>query len=232
MECIILAGGLGTRLRDSIGALPKCMAPINNRPFLYYIFQQLSNQGCQKVILSLGYRSEVVVQWLKENSFSFDVDYVVEDEPLGTGGGIKLALSSCHNDTVIVLNGDTYLDVDFHSLLHHHKLLKATTTLSLKPMQRFERYGAVVVDEQHCILSFEEKKFTPQGFINGGVYVLNKSAVLEKNLPQRFSFEQDFLETFVDERQFYGMVNDGYFIDIGIPEDYQKAQEDFRTLFV
>lgn len=232
MECIVLAGGLGTRLRNSIGALPKCMALINNRPFLYYIFKQLEQQGCTRVVLSLGYLSEVVIDWLNQVQFSFEVHFVVEEQPLGTGGGIQLALAACQANEVLVLNGDTYFDVDFTALLNHHHAQNALATLALKQMNNFERYGTVVVDKQHCIVSFEEKKFMAEGLINGGIYVLNKKAVLQKNLPLQFSFEKDFLAAYVHQRLFYGFSSAGYFIDIGIPEDYQKAQEDFRTLFV
>lgn len=231
MECIVLAGGFGTRLRDSIGALPKCMAVVHGKPFLYHIFRQLEQQGCRRVVLSLGYLSEVVISWLYEANFSFEVDFVIEEEPLGTGGGIRLALAACNEKDIIALNGDTYFDIGFAALLRYHQSRKAAATLALKPMEDFERYGAVVMGGQGRILSFEEKKFTRRGLINGGVYALNKDFMLQKKLPELFSLEQDFLEAFVDEGRFYGMISEGYFIDIGIPEDYQKAQEDFRTLF-
>jgi D-glycero-alpha-D-manno-heptose 1-phosphate guanylyltransferase len=230
MECIILAGGLGTRLRNTIGDYPKCMAAVNERPFLHYIFQYLQQQGCKRAILSLGYKHEVITSWLEKGKPSFETDFVIENEPLGTGGGIQLALQKAKSDTVAVLNGDTFFNIDLNLLFSFHSQKKAMTSLALKPMLQFERYGAVHVDENDCILAFEEKSFREKGLINGGVYVLSKAAFFEKHLPAKFSFEKDYLEAFVNERTFYGQQNDEYFIDIGIPQDYVKAQEDFLKI--
>lgn len=231
MECIVLAGGLGTRLRSSIGDFPKCMAPVNDRPFLHYIFDYLQRQGCTNVILSLGYRHEVVTNWLLEQQPSFHVTYVIEQEPLGTGGGIQLAIKEAVNENVTVLNGDTFFDVPLNELCDFHAKHKAATTLALKEMQHFDRYGIVHTGANNCITSFEEKKQRDKGLINGGIYVINKQSFLNRNLPEKFSFEKDYLEAFVYEQQFFGYTSDAYFIDIGIPEDYIKTQDDFKSLF-
>lgn len=231
MECIVLAGGLGTRLKGTIGDYPKCMATINGKPFLHYIFEYLQQQGCSHVILSLGYKHEVIIEWLKTQQLSFKVSYVIEQEPLGTGGGIQLALGNAKTSNVAVLNGDTMFQVNLAELFTFHKEYQAETTLALKEMHQFERYGSVVLNEEHAIFSFEEKSFKEHGFINGGVYVINREAFLQRFLPHKFSFEKDYLEAFVSEQKFYGKVFRDYFIDIGIPEDYQKAQEDFKLLF-
>lgn len=231
MECIILAGGLGTRIRSTIGDLPKCMAVVNNKPFLHYIFHWLQTQNCTRVVLSLGYKYEAILDWLKTENLPFEIDYVVEEIPLGTGGGMQLALQKCMSENVLVLNGDTLFQINAASLLNFHIAHQSATTLALKTMHQFERYGAVKLDDNNCISGFEEKSYKETGFINGGIYVINRSQFLNKHLPEKFSFEKDYLEAFVDEQLFYGQVFDNYFIDIGIPEDYQKAQEDFLTLF-
>lgn len=231
MECIVLAGGLGTRLQGVIGSYPKCMAAINNKPFLHYLFEYLQAQKCTRVILSLGFKHEVITEWLHSEKTPFETDFVIEEEPLGTGGGISLALSKATDENVVVLNGDTMFMVNLQELFAFHKKNHATTTLALKQMYDFNRYGTVRMDEQYRINSFEEKKQCDEGLINGGVYVLNKQALLAKNLPVKYSFEKDYLETFINENRFYGFEDRGYFIDIGIPEDYMKAQEDFKTLF-
>ena len=231
MECIILAGGLGTRLRNTIGDYPKCMAAVNERPFLHYIFQYLQQQKCERVILSLGYKHEIITSWLQKESPSFQTDFVIETEPLGTGGGIQLALQKTNDDNVAVLNGDTFFNIDLNQLFTFHHEKNAAASLALKPMTQFERYGAVRVNENDLILSFEEKRFQEKGLINGGVYVLNKNSFFEKKLPVKFSFEKDYLEAFVSEKKFYGQKNDGYFIDIGIPEDYGKAATDLQNFF-
>lgn len=231
MESIVLAGGLGTRLQGVIGQYPKCMAPVNNKPFLHYIFDYLEGQGCTRVILSLGFKHEVITDWLLTQNRRFTIDHVIEYEPLGTGGGISLALQKVSGANVAVLNGDTMFQVDMQALLSFHNSRNASATLALKKMKDFDRYGVVKTDGQDNIIKFQEKKYQPEGAINGGVYILNKQAVLAKSLPQKYSFEKDYLEAFVAEKQFYGFNSDAYFIDIGIPEDYHRSQEDFKTLF-
>lgn len=231
MECIVLAGGLGTRLQGVIGSHPKCMAAVNNKPFLHYLFEYLQAQNCTRIILSLGFKHEVITEWLQNETWPFSIDYVIEEEPLGTGGGISLAISKAKDENVVVLNGDTMFKVDLQELFAFHKKNNATTTLALKHMHDFNRYGTVKLDSQNHVSSFEEKKQCNEGLINGGVYILNKQALQEKGLPEKYSFEKDYLEAFVNENKFYGFEDKGYFIDIGIPEDYMKAQEDFKTLF-
>lgn len=231
MECIILAGGLGTRLRGVIGEQPKCMAPVNGKPFLDYLFQYLAAEGCRRVVLSLGYKHEVILDWYKQHTWPFEIDYVVEEEPLGTGGGIQLALQAAKADHVLVLNGDTLFQVRLEELLRFHQAQQAMTTLALKPMQEFDRYGVVRTDEQHRISGFEEKKYMPSGTINGGIYAIDRVTFLAQQMPERFSFEKDYLEAYVQQGQFYGYESNAYFIDIGIPADYEQAQTDFKALF-
>ena len=231
MESIILAGGLGTRLQGVIGAYPKCMAPVNGRPFLSYLLEYLSAQGCSRAILSLGFKHEVVIEWLQTQKLSFPVDYVIETEPLGTGGGIQLAMREAKTTNVTVLNGDTMFMVDIKELMQFHTDHHAATTLALKLMHNFDRYGVVNTDAANHVTSFEEKQQRDTGLINGGVYVINKDKFFSKQLPHQFSFENHYLEAFVADRQYYGYNSDAYFIDIGIPVDYTQAQEDFKSIF-
>ena len=232
MECIVLAGGLGTRLRGAIGGdTPKCMAPVNGRPFLHYIFEYLATQQCTRVILSLGHKHEVILNWLKTEQRPFEVDYVLEQEPLGTGGGIQLALLQAKNEHVAVLNGDTMFRVSLKEQLNVHLANNAEATLALKQMHNFNRYGVVNVNENNCIISFEEKQQRESGLINGGVYIITRTAFLTRELLEKFSFEKDYLEAFVTERKFYAYPDDSYFIDIGIPQDYEQAQQDFKIIF-
>lgn len=230
MECIILAGGMGTRLQSVVADLPKCMAPVNGLSFLHYTFNYLEQQNCTKVILSLGYKHEDVIKWLATQNRTFSIDYVIEQEPLGTGGGIMLAMQKATEHHIVVLNGDTMFRVDLLAMQEFHLAKAAVATLALKPMTNFERYGVVRVNEKSTIIAFEEKKQYAEGMINGGVYILNKKAITDKSLPERFSLEQDFFEATVTEGNMYGFVSNEYFIDIGIPSDYEKAQLDFKTL--
>jgi D-glycero-alpha-D-manno-heptose 1-phosphate guanylyltransferase len=231
MECIVLAGGLGTRLQGVIGAFPKCMAPVNGRPFLHYVFTYLQSQPCTRVILSLGFKHDVVTDWLGTQQWPFAIDYVIEQEPLGTGGGIQLAMQQATGADVAVLNGDTMFCAALENMLAFHRGKQAETTLALKEMHRFDRYGVVNTDTNGCVISFEEKQYRDAGLINGGIYIINRERFFEKAMPEHFSFEKHYLELFVKEKHFFGFEDKGYFIDIGIPEDYEKAQADFKELF-
>ena len=231
MEAIILAGGLGTRLQGVIGSWPKCMADINGRPFLAYLFEYLAQQQCTRVILSLGYRHEVITEWLQTHTLPFIVDYVIEPEPMGTGGGILMAMKLATEEIVTVLNGDTFFNIGLNELTAFHKSNNAITSLALKEMHDFERYGVVITDKNGRITSFEEKQFRKTGMINGGIYTISRTDFLCKGLPDKCSFEHDYLQQYAGEGAIYGMACMGYFIDIGIPEDYDQAKVDFKTLF-
>ncbi len=232
MEAIILAGGLGTRLRGIIGEdTPKCMAVVADKPFLYYLLQYATLKGISRIVLSLGHKSEAVINWLGTQTFHLKIDWVIESEPLGTGGGIQLALKACNADHVAVLNGDTMFNIDLQAMLQTHTRANAETTVALKAMHNFERYGIVEKDDQNIITAFQEKAPREQGLINGGVYYIHRETFLSRALPQKFSFEKDYLERFVGERRFYAYEGPGYFIDIGVPNDYQQAQHDFHSLF-
>ena len=162
MEVIILAGGLGTRLRSEIKNIPKCMAPVNGKPFLWYLLKDLEGYNeVKRVILSVGYLREIILDWIAtvKNEFPFEFDYVIEKEPLGTGGGIRLAMKKVTEEDAIILNGDSYFDVDFNELVLVHRTQKAAKlTIALKPMTNFNRYGTVTMDGINRILKFKEKQ--------------------------------------------------------------------------
>jgi D-glycero-alpha-D-manno-heptose 1-phosphate guanylyltransferase len=223
-EAIILAGGLGTRLREAVPDLPKCMAPILAKPFIGYLVAYLQQQGIQKFIFSLGYKFNLVEQYLNTQYANLDMKFSVEEEPLGTGGAIRLATTLVTDKTVLVLNGDSFFKVSIPRLDLFHEASGADCTLALKPMHRFNRYGAVVVNKHNVIESFKEKQFYESGLINGGVYALNAEVFSQLAFPGKFSFEKDYLEQYAGSGHFYGMVQDDYFIDIGIPEDFERAQ--------
>ena len=234
MEVIILAGGLGTRLRSVVSELPKCLASVAGKPFLWYLLKYLTRYDVNRVILSVGYLREVIFKWIAEikEEFPFEFYYAIEEEPLGTGGGIKLALDKATDEHVFVLNGDTFFDVDLIQLYDAHMIGKKAITLALKPMKDFDRYGSVNFEPRTgTIISFSEKQYCKEGLINGGVYVISKSASVFEGLGDKFSFEAAVLEHQCLKHNLLGVVQNGYFIDIGIPEDYQKAQRDFYSVF-
>ena len=225
-EAIILAGGLGTRLRSMVADIPKCLAPVAGRPFLYYVIEHLLKQGIDKFIFSVGFKYEMIESWLNEEYPLLFAQFAIEHEPLGTGGAIKLACSFATEKNVLVVNGDTLYKLDVKKLDAFHHICGADCTISLKPMQDFNRYGVVQLNKDHSIASFKEKQQYKEGLINAGAYAMNVNSFLQEDLPQKFSFENDYLEKFYLQRKMFGIVQDEYFIDIGIPEDYKKAREE------
>ncbi|MBS1627206.1 MAG: nucleotidyltransferase family protein [Bacteroidetes bacterium] len=228
-QAIILAGGLGTRLRSAVPDLPKCMAPINGKPFIAYVITELQQQGINNFIFSLGYKSEAIVKFISTYFSNINFELSIEEEPLGTGGAIKLACKKASQQNIIITNGDTLFKVNITALSTLHETENAACTLSLKPMQNFNRYGVVEIDETKRIISFKEKQFYKTGLINGGVYALSVNDIIYANLPEKFSFEKDYLESFYQTKKMKGFVQDDYFIDIGIPEDYLKAQKELKS---
>jgi len=225
-EAIVLAGGLGTRLRPAVPDLPKCMAPVNGRPFLSYIIDYYTGQGIEKFIFALGYKHEVIVGWVKQQYPALNVEYAIEKEPLGTGGAIQLAVEKAREKDLLILNGDTIFKIDLPVLTSFHEDNASACTLALKPMKDFERYGVVEINEEGLITRFKEKKHYQEGLINGGAYLLNVGRFRQQKRPSVFSFEKDYLERCYTFMPMYGCVQEGYFIDIGIPEDFEKAQTD------
>jgi D-glycero-alpha-D-manno-heptose 1-phosphate guanylyltransferase len=225
IEAIILAGGLGTRLRDAVPDVPKCMAPVAGRPFLYYVINELQLQGVNHFIFSLGYKHEIIEAWLTEQYPRLNYEVVIENEPLGTGGAILLACQKAKGKDVLVTNGDTLFRTDVAAMLLLHTEKMAECTLALKPMTEFDRYGAVLIKED-IVTHFAEKKYYKEGLINGGLYILNKQKFASGHWPSKFSFEKEFLEPLSQSGKIAGLPQNGYFIDIGIPSDYNQAQAD------
>lgn len=223
-EAIVLAGGLGTRLRSAVPDLPKCMAPVAGKPFVDHVIAYYKKQGIRRFVFSLGYLHEVIEAHLLTVLDSNEMEFVIEDEPLGTGGAIRKACTAAQSASVLVLNGDTLFKISLPELDQHHQQHRADCSLCLKPMREFDRYGVVELDANAHIHSFQEKKYYPEGLINGGVYALEVNSFLGEEMPEKFSFEKDYLEQYYRKRRMTGLVQNGYFIDIGIPEDFNRAQ--------
>ncbi|MES2679532.1 MAG: nucleotidyltransferase family protein [Bacteroidota bacterium] len=227
---ILLAGGFGTRLQSVVSDLPKPMAPMNGAPFLSYQLKYLKHFGFKKVILSVGHLSEKITAYFQNNFEGLEISYAEEKSPLGTGGGIRLAIEQCGDPEALVLNGDSFFDINLHDFFGQHQLAKSQFSLALRQVEDAARYGTIETDSDSRIISFKEKTGEQQGgLINGGVYILNKELFL-KHTPQEnnFSIEKDFFEKKLNNFIVKGFEFNGYFIDIGIPEDYNKAQNDFK----
>lgn len=228
MEAIVLAGGLGTRLQSVVRDVPKSMALINDRPFLEYQLDFLIASGISKVILSVGYKRETIMEHFGSRYRTMAIDYAIEEEPLGTGGGIRLSFWKIKSDMAFVLNGDSLFRIDLGLLLKKHREKKADITIALRKMEQTDRYGRVMFNRNRRITGFAEKNASEgPGFINGGIYLINKSFLMEPFFRGKFSIEKDCFERYYAGARFYGFPSDDYFLDIGIPEDYKRAQYEF-----
>lgn len=222
MEAIVLAGGLGTRLRRVVSDVPKVLAPVGKKPFLDIILDDLSRKGVNRVVLAVGYLKDQIIRHVSNRGFDMEIAFSVEEEPLGTGGAIKRACGLCAAERVFVVNGDTFFDVALSDMMTFSVAHEADITVAAKKMIDFDRYGTLGIDGD-IITGMREKMPCAVGYINGGVYCLRREFVL--NVPhEKFSFERDVLEKSFAHGRVCAFISDGYFIDIGVPEDYARAQ--------
>jgi len=223
MEAIVLAGGLGTRLASRLQGVPKPMAPVAGRPFLEILLGRLRRSGCERVLLSVGHLHTVISDYFGTSFQGMAIEYVIEAAPMGTGGAIRMALAEAHEDAVLVLNGDTFLEMDYAAALAFHRASGADVTLSITPQEDIARYGEVVTENDR-VVGFNEKGRSGWGWINGGVYVLPSALKWPEELEEKFSFETNFLVPEVDTFRFAAFRVEGFFLDIGVPEDLDRAQ--------
>lgn len=230
VDAIILAGGLGTRLQSVVPDTPKVLAPVNGKPFLeILLFQIAKMQHVKKVILSLGYRAQDVVAHVDRQAakFPFAISFSIEQEPLGTGGATSLALQRAETDPVLIMNGDTYVELDLPAFLSHHVQHQAQVSIAVQRVADTSRYGKINLDDAtHRILSFEEKKACGPGYVNAGVLLLNKNAIEGFPLGKSFSLEKDVFPQLIS-KGVYGWEIQGRFIDMGTPESYAFTQKVF-----
>ena len=227
MQAILLCGGMGTRLRSVVSDRPKPMADICGKPFLQYLLEMLRDKGITEVIFALGYMGEMIEEYFQDGSaFGLKIAYSYEEEPLGTGGAIRNALPNILEEEVLVLNADTYFPMDYQGLYRFHQENDGDFSLATRAVPDISRYGAVRRDAAGRILAWNEKLNEGgqplAGEINGGIYVMKKSLIAE--IPEgKQSLEQDCIPKWLSEgKRIFGLPFDGYFMDIGIPKDYQQ----------
>jgi D-glycero-alpha-D-manno-heptose 1-phosphate guanylyltransferase len=224
MKAIVLAGGFGTRLRERVPELPKPMAPVAGFPFLKYILDRLISGGIEEIILSIGYRADVIISYFGNFYRSIPITYAIEAEPLGTGGAIFHALKGGEfAQTVLVANGDTLVDIDYAQLINWYQEQPQSVAIILKEMEDVSRYGSVVVSNG-VVSGFIEKGKIGSGLINAGVYFLPAGVFKEFGLTGAFSLEKDLLQAHCADLSLRPFITNAYFIDIGIPSDYERAQ--------
>jgi len=237
---LVLVGGLGTRLRAAYADGPKALAPIGGKPFLAYLLEQLADAGFRRVVLCSGYRAEQIEQWLGDGGsrdgreMALDIRYSREDEPLGTAGALGLAYSRyARGERVLAMNGDSILQMSLAAMWELHSERRAEATVALARVEDTSRYGSVAVNEEGWVTSFCEKSgecsggsaARASGFINAGVYLFEPSVMDAVVADHRASLERDVLPAQIS-RGLLAFKSDGYFIDIGIPEDFARAQRE------
>lgn len=228
MEAIILAGGFGTRLREVVPDVPKPMAPIAGRPFLEILLTSLSSKGFTHAILALGYKSDVIIRHLGNHFANMALDYVVEEQALGTGGAVRLALEKATQDHVFVFNGDTYLNLEADKVEQDWLHAPYPKIVGCK-VPDTARYGRLIVEDNR-VVGFSEKGASGAGLINAGCYVLPRHELDTFELGQAFSLETNYLAMNVASKRFDLFTTQGKFIDIGVPEDYARAQTELLNL--
>ncbi len=221
---LVLAGGLGSRLRPVVGALPKVLAPVAGQPFLYHLLDYLHGQGLSDILLSTGYGAEQVMDYCQDGArWDVRVRYSREAEPLGTGGAIKHAEPLIASDPFLALNGDSLVRADLARLLGLHAERRARITMALVEVPDKGRFGSVVLAGDGAIAAFNEKGDRGVGLINAGIYVIDRGALDAIPAGRSVSLEREVFPGFVG-KGLYGAVVPGPFLDIGTPEDYALGQ--------
>jgi len=229
MEAIILAGGRGTRLSGVVPDLPKPMASVTGRPFLSYLLDRLVAHGFTHVCLSIGYKGETIVKHFGHSFKGAQLTYACEESPLGTGGAIRAAFPCTSAASVFVFNGDTLADIDLQAMRSQHERSGDQLTVALTEVSDSARYGAVSVAKGH-ITGFSEKGQSGQHYINAGIYLIQRGLFNTMRLPDAFSFEKEVLMDRLGKVKPGAFLSSGYFIDIGIPEDYARAQRELPII--
>jgi NDP-sugar pyrophosphorylase family protein len=230
VPCLILVGGLGTRLRPMLADVPKPMAPVGGKPFLEYLIRWVSRAGFRRVVLCAGYGAGQIMEYFGQgDAFGVQLTYSVENEPLGTWGAIRLAGKEINHPQFVVLNGDSWLQVDFCRLLDFHRQKGGVASVAVVEVDNSSRFGSIRLDASGRVMEFLEKQQEGTTLINGGVYVFSQE-ILGAAAPTTdvCSLEKEIFPALIP-RGVYGMPVKGYFVDIGVPEEYKRLLRDARS---
>jgi NDP-sugar pyrophosphorylase family protein len=236
IDAVILAGGLGTRLRAVLPDRQKVMADIGGRPLLARLIDFYTAAGAARVVVALGYRSDDVEDFIRRNTEHSNVVASIEPEPRGTGGALRHALPQLRSQTVLVANGDSFADVDFARLVDLHRARGCSITLALTRVDDVSRYGRVLIDDGCAVTRFEEKppvgggEPTSAGFVNAGIYLIERKVIASLPSNKPFSLERDVFPQWIGRRGIYALAQQVPFIDIGTPESWAIASEFFAAI--
>lgn len=234
MEAIVLAGGLGTRLREAVADVPKPMAPISNRPFLEYLLSYWVGQGIDRFILSVGYKWKIIQNHFGASYKGATIEYSIEDTPMGTGGGVLIAIKKLtERQPFLLLNGDTFFKVPLANFREFHSQNGAEISLALRQISGATRYDWVILNNDNSVEAIEPRSHElKSGQINGGVYLVNPEIFKDETWDgsSKLSLEDDMIPKALHaNRKLKGLICAEKFIDIGIPEDYQAAAAFFEN---
>ena len=239
-SAVILAGGLGTRLRSAYAAGPKSMAPVAGKPFLDYLLRWLSSEGVEEVILCVGYkRSHIQKHVGAGRKWGLRVKYSIEKELLGTGGALRQAIRLISGKRIVVVNGDTFLDISLSHLVQFHESRKARATVTAVEVLDNRRYGSLRLDVQGRITAFlekakgdeDKKSGTTKKLINGGVYVFERELLKSIHSRVPVSLEKEVFPSLINRKNVFGYATEAYFLDIGLPEDLKRAGRELPARF-
>jgi NDP-sugar pyrophosphorylase family protein len=229
IDSAILVGGLGTRLRSVLQDRPKPLAPVNDRPFVAYLLDQLAEANLDHVVLCTGYGAEQVRSALGDHYRSLEIEYSQEPAALGTAGALQFAVPHFRSDTVLVLNGDSHCDVNLNAFVDWHRQRQANASIVLTEVDDAGRFGSVETNPAGTIVKFGEKLTTQaSGWVNAGIYLIARQLIEEIPQARAVSLERDVFPTWIG-RGFCGYRHDGVFLDIGTPESYAQAAQLFAT---
>ncbi len=224
----ILAGGLGKRLRSKVYGRPKVLAEVGNVPFLQKLLDQLNLAGFKNVVLCIGYLGRQIREKFGKSYKNLNLLYSEEEIPLGTAGALRLVLPLLKSETVLVMNGDSFCDVDFKEFLYFHSNKKAVASLVISKVNKTDGFGRVNLGLKDKVIGFEEKKKDKgSGFMNAGIYLIKRVLIAEIPSNKEISLEEEIFPKWIGKKM-YGYKTNGRFIDIGIPESYSEAKKFFK----
>jgi NDP-sugar pyrophosphorylase family protein len=229
IDAAILVGGLGTRLRPVLSDRPKPLAPVNGRPFIAFLLDQLAGANLGYVILCTGYGADQMRSTLGDSYRSLEIVYSQEPDTLGTAGALRFAASRFRSDTVLVLNGDSYCNVDLMAFSDWHRQHQGVASIVLTEVRQADRFGSVDTAPDGRIVKFGEKVTSPaSGWVNAGIYLIARQLIEEIPPDRAISLEREVFPAWIG-RGFYGYLHRGVFLDIGTPESYAQAAQLFAT---
>lgn len=230
IPCVILAGGFGTRLQSVVNHVVKPMAPMGHKPFLHILMDHLHGQGLQHFVLALGHKAASVTEYFEALQLPYSISYSIEKEPLGTGGALRQAIENLESEIILALNGDTFFDVPIPKFVEDAAQSTTSFFMALKAASNAERYGNVVL-KSGVVESLQASELG-EHLQNAGVYCFKKSAFLVHTSPGKSALESDIFVNFLRDKQLGGKPYEGFFIDIGVPDDYHRAQGHFGKYFI